>query len=62
MSNYTIVSGIGDEGFDVAIVSTDGVRWTVPNFPTEADAVAWIALDKAQDGTAVQRPVQRLSC
>lgn len=37
-----------DQTFHVAIVGDDGARQTILGFPTEADAGAWIALDRLQ--------------
>ena len=49
MASYTIVRNIGDDGFDVAIVGSDGVRQTILNFSTEADAEAWIVQDELDE-------------
>jgi hypothetical protein len=49
MASYTIVPRIGDDGFDVAVVGSDGARQTILNFKTEADAGAWIAQDEQHD-------------
>lgn len=49
MATYTIVHSIGDDGFDVAVVGSDGVRQTLLNFPTEADAEAWIVQDEKDE-------------
>jgi hypothetical protein len=54
MSTYRIVRSIGDDGFDVAIVEDDGVRRTIPNFRTEADAAAWIAQDETLEPLDIQ--------
>ena len=49
MATYTIVRSNGDDGFDVAVVGSDGVRQTLLNFPTEADAEAWIVQDEQHE-------------
>jgi hypothetical protein len=46
MTTYTIIPQVDQTGFDVAIVSNDGVRQTLLGFETQADAEAWIASDK----------------
>jgi hypothetical protein len=49
MASYTIVPRISDDGFDVAVVGSNGARQTILNFKTEADAGAWIAQDEQHD-------------
>jgi len=49
MAIYTILRRIGDDGFDVSVVGSDGTRQTILNFTTEADAEAWIRQDKQDD-------------
>ncbi len=49
MATYAIVPRIGDDGFDVSVVGSDGARQTILNFRTEADAEAWIVQDKKAD-------------
>ena len=49
MATYTIVRRIGDVGFDVSVVGSDGARQTILNFQTEAEAEAWIVQDGRLD-------------
>ena len=49
MARYTIVRNAGDDGFDVAVVGSDGARQTILNFQTEADAKAWIVEDERDE-------------
>jgi hypothetical protein len=36
-------------GYDVHVIGADGARQTMLGFETEADALSWIASDKARD-------------
>jgi hypothetical protein len=50
MTQYTIVPAGDGPGFNVAVSGSDGARHTMLGFATEAEAEAWIALDKRLDG------------
>ena len=49
MASYTIMPRTDGDGFDIAIVGTNGARQTVLGFKTEAAAAAWIEQDKRLD-------------
>jgi hypothetical protein len=49
MATYTIIRRIGDVGFDVSVVGSDGARQTILNFQTEVEAEAWIVQDEQLD-------------
>lgn len=49
MATYKIVRSSGEDCFDVAVVGSDGARQTLLNFPTEADAAAWIVQDEKHE-------------
>ena len=49
MNTYTIVPHSDGLGYDILIVSDNGVRQTILGFKTEADAEAWIDDDKKRD-------------
>jgi hypothetical protein len=49
MSTYTINPRPEQGEWEVYVVGSDGVRQTMLGFPTEADAEAWIAGDKARE-------------
>jgi hypothetical protein len=49
MASYTVVPRSTDDGFDVAVIGTDGARQTILNFRTETDAMAWIVQDERHE-------------
>jgi hypothetical protein len=55
MSTYAINPRPEQGEYDVHIVGSDGVRQTMLGFPTEADAEAWIAGDKAREDPPQRR-------
>ena len=46
MTTYTITARAAHDGYDIAIVGSDGARQTLLGFRTEAEAEAWIEQDK----------------
>jgi hypothetical protein len=52
MTQYTIVPAGDGSGFHVTVSGSDGARQTMLGFTTEAEAQAWIALDKRLDGAS----------
>jgi hypothetical protein len=56
MATYTVIPKVDQTGFHVAILGSDGVRQTILGFETQAEADAWIALDKWL-GAAERHPI-----
>jgi hypothetical protein len=50
MTQYSIVPAGDGSGFNIAVAGSDGARHTMLGFATEAEAEAWIALDRRLDG------------
>jgi len=50
MSQYIIVPNGDGSGFNVSVAGADGTRQTLLGFGSEAEAEAWITLDKRLDG------------
>ena len=49
MNTYTVVPRRDGLGYDILVVSDNGVTQTILGFKTEADAEAWIDDDKKRD-------------
>ncbi|PPQ25918.1 hypothetical protein [Rhodopila globiformis] len=49
MAQYIILPAEDGSGFNIAVSGSDGARHTMLGFATEADAQAWIALDRRLD-------------
>ena len=49
MATYTVIPRADQAGFDIAVISDNGVRQTMLGFKTEADAELWIEDDKKRD-------------
>ena len=49
LATYKIARRVGDDGFDVSVVGSDGARQTILDIKTRADAEARIIQDEQHD-------------
>lgn len=46
MNKYKIAARVGGTGFEVQVITTNGVRQTMLGFTTESEAQAWVVQDQ----------------